>query len=393
MNRRRFLSNLGAATILVAGGGVWYAYEEGGFSQGKGPAFEPWKDWDKPQTGILALVRAGILAASPHNSQPWLFRVKENEIGVLADTTRNTGGIDPFLRELHISIGCALENMCVAAPTAGYATNVQFPGGALRLHANTSNPKHIATVGCTPASLPFDPLYAMIPQRHTNRTPYSLKTLPESFLQDLLKIPQSLPDTKLFLFTADDQRRKIVDLLNLCNRTVYADKAAIEGTAPWERIFSWKVVEQQRDGITLANYGLSTQAAGLLYTLPTPIEKAILRRMSKDDSYEEQVIASSMFGIIAVRNRYEVDYCLQAGRLWQRAHLLATAHGIAARPMNEAVELIDIENAEGRPRITEAKLAALTNDATWQPTFMFRMGYAAKSASPSPRRGLSQVLQ
>ena len=43
---------------------MWYAYDEGAFSQGKGPAFEPWTDWNTPQTGILALVRAAILAAS-----------------------------------------------------------------------------------------------------------------------------------------------------------------------------------------------------------------------------------------------------------------------------------------------------------------------------------------
>ena len=371
---------------------MWYAYDEGAFSQGKGPAFEPWTDWNTPQTGILALVRAAILAASPHNSQPWLFRVKENGIEVLADTRRNTGGLDPFLRELHISIGCALENMCVAAPTAGYATNVQFAGGALALHANTSGTKHIARVGCIRSSLPPDPLYAMIPHRHTNRTPYALTALPASFLQDLLTVPQSLPGTKLFLFTTDDQRRKVVDLIRQCNDVVYGDKAVLEGSGPWERVFSWKEVEQHRDGITLANYGLSTHTASLLYALPTPIEKAVLSRMPKD-SYEKQLIASPMFGIIAVRDRYQVDQCLQAGRLWQRTHLLATARGIAARPINEAVELVDIENAEGRPRVTEAKLAVLTSDVTWQPTFMFRMGYAATSAPASPRRGLLQVLQ
>jgi hypothetical protein len=116
-----------------------------------------------------------------------------------------------------------------------------------------------------------------------------------------------------------------------------------------------------------------------------------MARMSKG-SYSKQLTASPMFGIIAVRDRYLVDQCIQAGRLWERAHLLATAQGIAARPVNEAIELIDIENAEGRPRVTEPKLAAFTNDAAWQPTFMFRMGYAAKSVPASPRRGLSRVL-
>jgi hypothetical protein len=41
MNRRQFLSGLGITTILVVGGGVWYADAEGAFSQGKGPRFGP----------------------------------------------------------------------------------------------------------------------------------------------------------------------------------------------------------------------------------------------------------------------------------------------------------------------------------------------------------------
>jgi len=392
MNRRRFLSGLGITTVLVLGGGVWYADEEGAFSQGKGPAFAPWKDWNQPQTGMLALVRAGILAASPHNTQPWLFRVSGNEIEVLADTTRNTGGLDPFFRELHIGLGCALENMSVAAPTAGYAATLELAEGALHLHNGTPTPQRVATVRCVAASLPANPLYPMVPNRHTNRTPYELRALPASFQQELLAIPQTLTNTKLFLFTAVDQRRSIVDLVSQCDQTVYADKAVGEGTVPWERVFKWKDVEQHRDGITLADYGAPKPIAGLLYSLPTPVELAVMARTAKG-AYPKLLAASPMFGVIAVRDRYAADQCLQAGRLWERAHLLATAEGIAARPINEAVELIDIENAEGRPRVTETKLTELIGDSDWQSTFMFRMGYATASAPASPRRGLAQVLQ
>jgi len=220
MNRRRFLGGLGTVTILVLGGAVWYADEEGAFSQGKGPAFSPWTDWNQPQTGMLALVRAGILAASPHNTQPWLFRVRGSQIEVLAETSRNTGGLDPFLRELHIGMGCAVENMDVASPTAGYVADIEIADGALNLHADTSTAQRVATVGCTPASFPANPLYAMLPDRHTNRTAYELRALPASFQQEMLAMPQSLPNTKVFLFTAEDQRQTIVDLVSRCDDIV-----------------------------------------------------------------------------------------------------------------------------------------------------------------------------
>jgi hypothetical protein len=391
MDRRRFFRGFGAVTIVVLGGTAWYADEEGAFSQGKGPAFAPWSDWNQPQTGMLALVRAGILAASPHNTQPWLFSVHDQHIEVFADSSRNTGGLDPFLRELHIGMGCALENMVVASHTAGYAAEIKFDDGILTLHSETSTRRRVATVSCTVASLPADPLYAMMPERHTNRTPYEMRALPAAFQQELLAMPQALPDTKLFLFTAEDQRGAIVDLISRCDGTVYQDKDVNAGTVPWERVFRWKDVEQQRDGITLADYGVPTKTAALLYCLPIPVEMAVMARTAKD-TYPKMLAASPLFGIIAVRDRYSVSQCLQAGRLWERAHLLATAEGIAGRPTNEAIELIDIENAEGRPRVTEPKLDALIDEAGWQPTFMFRMGYAAVHAPASPRRSLPQVL-
>src|ERR1700694_41610 len=45
MQRRSFLKGAGAVTVVVAGGGIWRANDQGVFSIGKGPAYEPWHDW------------------------------------------------------------------------------------------------------------------------------------------------------------------------------------------------------------------------------------------------------------------------------------------------------------------------------------------------------------
>src|ERR1700720_4800428 len=132
MQRRSFLKVVGVVTVVVVGGGVWRAYDQGVFSSGEGPAYEPWKDWRNNSTdGALALVRAAILAASPHNTQPWLFKVTNSSIELYIDTQRNVGALDPYLREEHIGMGCALENLMLAAPADGYAGTPTLQPGKL----------------------------------------------------------------------------------------------------------------------------------------------------------------------------------------------------------------------------------------------------------------------
>lgn len=164
-SRRRALALAGAGTlVLVGGGGVWRAADQGVFSTGEGPAYEPWDDWRTATKGPLDLVRAAILAANPHNSQPWLFQVSQTQIDLLADRRRNLGTVDPFLREMHIGLGCALENLLLAAAANGYITQVT-------LLPNASDESDVARIDLEPGSTPVSDLYSMIPQRHTNRYP------------------------------------------------------------------------------------------------------------------------------------------------------------------------------------------------------------------------------
>ena len=98
VSRGAFLKGAGATLVLVAGGGVWRAVDQGVFGSDQGPAYEPWENWREAE-GPMELVSAAILAANAHNTQPWLFEVSEARIDLFADRSRDIGAVDPLLRE------------------------------------------------------------------------------------------------------------------------------------------------------------------------------------------------------------------------------------------------------------------------------------------------------
>jgi hypothetical protein len=94
--------------VAVTGGVGYRAYDEGVFQVGQGAAYDAWRSWDQ-HSGAMALVAAAILAANPHNTQAWIFRVSPQRIDLFADHARNIGEVDPFRREMDVGLGTALE--------------------------------------------------------------------------------------------------------------------------------------------------------------------------------------------------------------------------------------------------------------------------------------------
>jgi nitroreductase len=392
MQRRSFLKGAGVVTVVVVGGGVWRAYDQGVFSVGEGPAYEPWKDWRKDSNdGALALVRAAILAASPHNTQPWLFKVTNSSIELYIDTQRNVGALDPHLREEHIGMGCALENLMLAAAANGYVAKVTLIPGKLGPIPAEPKPELLARVDLATGNREESELYNAIPRRHTNRGSYSpQKPIPPQFVDTLSRLASDDPDVKIFLFTADADRKKIVEISSAANAEIYSDPEVVRGSERWIRIH-WSSVQKFRDGLTIDAFGLPPIATGISKMMPLWMLKWAASRGTKN-GYAELMLSAPLIGIIAVHDRYDREHCLRAGRIWQRAHLLATARGLAGRPCNEAVEMIDHEKALGKQAKRAGLLGELLGDAAWQPTFVFYMGYPRWTARASPRRPIEDVV-
>ena len=174
-------------------------------------------------------MRAAILAASPHNTQPWLFKVTDSSVDLYLDSRRYPGALDPYLREEHIGMGCALENLMLAAPANGYAASATLLPGKLTQSAAYPERELVAQVGLAPGQKQHSELYDAIPHRHTNRNAYRLEALPPDFVEDIRQLASSETDVKVFVFTTDKDRDRIIDMISKANDIVYETRKWIMG--------------------------------------------------------------------------------------------------------------------------------------------------------------------
>lgn len=392
MKRRAFLNGAAAVTVLAFGGGVWRAYDQGMFSVGQGPAYEPWTNWRTDTSeGPLALVRAAILAANPHNTQPWLFRVTETSIELYADTIRNLGTFDPYLREMHLGLGCALENMVLSAAANGYEAGVTLSQATLGPIPDNPEPTLVARVELASGQHERISLYEAIPQRHTNRGPYDTdRSLPPEVLEAMRRMADDDADIHVFIYSAADEKEQFGDAVIKATEAIIAEAPMVHDSEKWFR-HKWVDVQQFNDGVTLDTVGLSPLVTGMVKMLPPPSAEAN-HRYWLDATRDIHVATAPVFGLIVVRELYDSAQTLRAGRLWQRMHLWATTQNIAMQPLNQPVEMVDRERELNKEPHAAQVLADLTGEPAWKPTFAFRAGYPAREALASPRRPVEQVV-
>ena len=396
MISRRALIAGGAGTTLLAALG-YRAWDRGVFSAGKGPAFAPWDEWQgQAGDGARRPLHAAILAANAHDTQPWLFAPSEDSITVYADRARNLGSFDPFRREMHLSLGCAIENLQLMALKLGLTAQCISTKGRLQL-SPTDAAVEVAKITLWPLrdihySLEDDIRLAdTIPRRHTNRGPYRPDQLIlPTVLDDLAELFSSGP-ARIVLLQDTGARRELGDIIVDATRRIISDKAMSEDSARWFRTGRHEVLGH-RDGVTTDTAGLSPFMSVAAKMLPDMDAK------SADDFWlaatrDIHVPTATVLGLVMVQDRLDMTQAIAAGQAWQRLHLKATVHGIAAQPMNQPVEMVDRDAMLGRPDTFKAALQKLAGLKDAEATFVFRLGYAERPALPSPRRPLDDVIR
>ena len=384
-------------TLLVGGGALaltalgWRAWDRGIGRAAEGPAYQPWRDWDGgPDDGLIRPLRAAILAANPHDTQPWIFVVAPGAIEVYANRARNLGSFDPFRREMHLGLGAAIENLALAARAHGLAADVEPTEGRLTLSPDNMAVR-AARVVLRSRPGERDPLIAAIPFRHTNRGPYRPDAPVSPEVLDRLADLASGADVRVVFVTDPAARRDLGALIVEATRAIADDADMAADSARWFRSGRREVMAH-RDGVTLETAGLTTGMTALAEFLPDMGAKA-------SDAYwlamtrDVQLPSAPALGVVFVRDRLDQPAAIAAGRAWQRLHLAATARSLAAQPLNQPVERVDRDAALGRPDVFGGALAKLAPEPGWEATFVFRLGVPERPAAPSPRRALWDVLR
>lgn len=383
ISRRRFLQTAGATLVAVAGGTVYRSIDQGVFAVGQGEAYETWHTWQDAPTPQERIVKAGILAANPHNSQPWLFHIEHDTITMYADTTRQIGTIDPLLREMHIGLGCAVENMVLAAHAEGFRPDVS-------LMPDSENSTAVARLTFTASTAVTSDLYKAIPNRHTNRAAYdTTRSLPEGIFDTVVALNDE-PDIRLFWFFNEQERQQFGDVtIRATEALIHDEQQSLDSHTWWRQ--GWSDIQRDQDGITLDAQGLDDVITVLAKIVPD-VSREQSDQAFLDNMRTVHVPTAAAFGIIAVPDGQDNTQRLKAGRYWQRAHLWATTAGIAMHPLNQMCERADRERQLGIDPEFGNAISGLLNDPAWQGIMPFRMGYPTREARLSPRRTISKVI-
>jgi hypothetical protein len=308
------------------------------------------------------LIRASVLAASSHNTQPWLFRVTPDAITILPDRSRRCRVVDPNDAHLYKSLGCAAENLVHAASLQGLAAEVRYDLDldavivALEERADIVPSEYAGALGT----------------RQCSKTAYDGTPIDDEELT-ALEHAGSLGSVRCLIITDRERTATVAALVERGNITQLTDRAFRRELLTWIR-FNPRTALRTRDGLA-GRVNRQPPIPSVLGRLLAPILVRASNQAKKDRDYLQ---SSAGLAVFLTPTDTAADWVV-AGRAYERFSLRADLHNIRSAFVNQPIEV---------PELRDELRSCL--DVTAHPQLMVRFGKGPR-CHYSLRRPIDEV--
>lgn len=319
----------------------------------------------------VALLHYASLSPSGHNSQPWTVRVPDQNNFVIGfDPARTLPAVDPDNRELLLSLGAFIENLCLAAGNAGFDTDVS-------IMARNPTDTTVARVALQPSAPRAYPLKRLEMRRtvKSGMQPVEIKNA------DVAKL-ERIFDGRLFYFPTGTKHADCIaeGTVEAFRNQTWREPAQVE-LSKWVR-FGQDEIDLHLDGITTAGMEIGPLAAWYINAFMS--HEDVLTKSFREKGIAKTAAQAGEGGgwfIITSAGETVADL-LDTGRKFQRMALLAREYNLAIHPMTQQLE-----------EKTSKEAIARAHGPGMVPQFILRVGYLDRYPDPvSPRRPINRFL-
>lgn len=317
---------------------------------------------------FVGLIEYAIKAPSGHNAQPWRFVVRDGGVEIRPDFKRKLPVCDPYDRELYISIGCALQNLLLAAGEKGYSHLCKFckdDEGALYVDLDLEKGEIVKSS-----------LFKQVSKRQTNRSVYDGLVLPSNAIKMVQQLTLEEGVNIRFYQKGTKEFDVLAEFVAKGNEYQLSDKRYRRELISWMRVND-NEVQKNRDGLSYKC--IKTPS------LPSSLGRLFLKMAINSDSQTKRDmrrISSSSHLVLFSIDRDTPERWISLGRSLQNFLLKITGYEISHSYFNQPCEIAQL-----------AELVRVRLALSFEiPAIILRIGYGG-DVPYSRRRDIMEMVE
>jgi hypothetical protein len=343
-------------------------------------------------------LRYAILAPSIHNTQPWSFRIQNNNtIELYADRKRALSVLDPVGRELTISCGIVLGYLQITISHFGYQYETEVPSSydmeksdnqpLAKISIYDENGSNNTCVNSLQKE-DNDRLFGAIPKRRTSRFGFIFedRAIPDILRAGFYYIVDKYPHCQqhqkneqqepiwLHITEAINEKETIAGLVAYGDDHLLSDQQFVNELTQWAHLNKYCISRNRksryRSGI-----------ASLISKINPQTTKSIQFNKKREDKVRELAATSPILVILGSPLDRPLDW-ISTGMALTNILLLASSENVCCSFLNQPIHV---------PQLRLKLLDAIGKEKGF-PQILLGLGYSSLDIRPSPKRDVEEIL-